>query len=42
MQYRAISIEINTKHAKALCGQNAAFFNVKPGGTHVNHLDFKS
>jgi hypothetical protein len=25
--------EIHTKHTNALCGQNAEFLNVKPGGT---------
>jgi hypothetical protein len=36
----AISTEINTKHVNAFCGQIVAFFNVTPGGTHIDHLDF--
>jgi hypothetical protein len=29
--------EIHTKHINTLCGQNAEFVNVKPGGTYSNH-----
>jgi hypothetical protein len=39
MQYRkiiAVCSEIHIKHINALCGQNAKFLNVKPGGTYSN------
>jgi hypothetical protein len=40
MLYReiiAVCSEIHTKHINTLCGQNAEFVNVKPGGTYSNH-----
>jgi hypothetical protein len=40
MLYRemnAVYSEIHTKHINTLCGQNAHFLNVKPGGTYSNH-----
>jgi hypothetical protein len=39
IQYRKIitvSSEIHIIHINALCGQNAKFLNVKPGGTYSN------
>jgi hypothetical protein len=36
MQYReiiAVCSEIHTKHINTLCGQDAQFLRVKPGGT---------
>jgi hypothetical protein len=30
----AVCSQIYTKHINTLCGQNAAFFKVKPGGTY--------
>jgi hypothetical protein len=30
----AVCSEIHTKHINTLCGQNAEFVNVKPGGTY--------
>jgi len=34
----AVTSEILAKHISALCGQNAEFVDVKPGGTYSNHL----
>jgi hypothetical protein len=33
----AVCSQTHTKHTNTLCGQNAEFFNIKPGGTHSNH-----
>jgi len=33
--------EMHTKHINTLCGQNAEFLNVKPGGTCRNHWALK-
>jgi hypothetical protein len=44
MLYReiiAVCSEIHTKHINTLCGQNAEFVNVKPGGTCSNHWALK-
>jgi hypothetical protein len=44
MVYReiiAVCSEIRTKHINTLCGQNAEFVNVKPGGTQSNHWDLE-
>jgi len=41
MLYReiiAVCSEAQTKHINTLCGHNAEFVNVKPGGTYSNHL----
>jgi hypothetical protein len=32
----AVCSEIHTKHINTLCGQNAEFVNVKPGGIYIN------
>jgi len=40
MLYReiiAVCSEIHTKHINILCGQNAEFVNVRPGGKCSNH-----
>ena len=40
MLYReiiAVCSEIHTKHINTVCGQNAEFMNVKPGGKYGNH-----
>jgi len=34
----AVCSEIRTKHINTLCGQNAEFVSVKPGGTYIYHL----
>jgi len=39
MLYReiiAVCSVIHTKHTNTLCGQNAVFVNVKPGGKEIN------
>jgi hypothetical protein len=44
MLYReiiAVCSEIHTKHINTLCGQNAEFVNVKPGGIYSNHWALK-
>jgi hypothetical protein len=44
MLYReiiAVCSENHTKHINTLCGQNAEFVNVKPGGTDSNHWALK-
>jgi hypothetical protein len=44
MLYReiiAVCSEIHTKHINTLCGQDAEFVNVKPGGTYSDHWDLK-
>jgi hypothetical protein len=33
----AVCSQIHTTHTNTLCGQNAEFANVKPGGTYSNH-----
>ena len=33
----AASSDIHIKHTNTLCGQNAEFVNVTPGGTYSNH-----
>jgi hypothetical protein len=37
----AVCPQINAKHINRLCGQNAEFFNLKPGGTNSNHWALK-
>jgi hypothetical protein len=37
----AVCPEIHTKHINTLCGQNAEFVNIKPGGTYRNHWALK-
>jgi hypothetical protein len=37
----AVCSQIHTKHINTLCGQNAEFFNVKPGGTYSNQWALK-
>jgi len=37
----AVCSEIHTKHINMLCGQNAEFVNIKPGGTYSDHWDLK-
>jgi len=37
----AVCSEIHTKHINTLCGQDADFLNVKPGGTYSNHWALK-
>jgi len=34
--------EIHTKHISTLCGQNAEFMNVIPGGTYSDHWALKT
>jgi len=44
MLYReiiAVCSQIHTKHINTLCGQNAEFLSVKPGGTYCNHWALK-
>jgi hypothetical protein len=33
----AVCSQIHTKYINTLCGQNAGFVYVKPGGTYSNH-----
>jgi sulfite reductase beta subunit-like hemoprotein len=37
----AVCSQIHTKHINTLCGQNAEFANVKPGGTYSDHWVIK-
>ena len=40
MLYReiiAVWSQIHTKHINTVCGQNAEFVNVQPGGTYSDH-----
>jgi hypothetical protein len=44
MLYRkliSVCSEIHTKHINTLCGQNAEFVNVKPGGIHSDYCALK-
>ena len=34
-EINAVCSEINTKHINTVCGQNAEFVNVKPGGVYI-------
>ena len=45
MLYReiiAVCSQIHTKQINTLCGQNAEFVNVKPGGTYSDHWALRS
>jgi hypothetical protein len=37
----AASSDIHIKHTNTLCGQNAEFVNVAPGGIYSNHWALK-
>jgi hypothetical protein len=37
----AVTFENLAKHVSAMCGQNAEFVDVKPGGTYSNYLALK-
>jgi len=37
----AVCSEIHTQHINTLCGQNAEFLNVKPGGIYGDHWALK-
>ena len=33
----AVCCKNHAKHTNSVCGQNAKFLNIKPGGTYSNH-----
>jgi hypothetical protein len=37
----AVYCENHTEHTNTLCGQNAEFLNVKPGGTYTDQSALK-
>jgi len=37
----AVSSYVRTVNTNSLCGRNAAYFNVKPGGIYCNHWTLK-
>ena len=41
MEIIAVCSEIHTKHINTLCGQNAKFPDIKPGGTNSDHWALK-
>jgi hypothetical protein len=37
----AVYCESRAKHTSTVCGQNAEFWYIKPGGTYGNYWDLK-